>query len=81
VTELGYTGSYTVTSDNTAAVTANSPVTAAGSPWTTTVGITAVAAGIANVTVTDSHDQSVTVTVTVTTTPVTIQGHEKGKGH
>jgi len=81
VTELGYTGSYTVTSDNTAAVTANSPVTAAGYPWATTIGITAVAAGIANVTVTDSHNQSVTVTVTVTTTPVTIQGHEKGKGH
>jgi hypothetical protein len=80
VTETGYTGSYTVTSDTTSVVTVSSPQTAAGSsPWTTTITLDAIAAGTANVKVQDAHGQSVSVAVTVTTTPITIQSHAKGK--
>ncbi len=70
VTEAGYSGTYTVTSDNTSAVGVTSPVTA--TPNTTAITITVNNAGTAHVTITDSKGQSATVTVVVTLTPITI---------
>ena len=77
VTEAGYRGQYTVTSSNTSVATASSPL--ASTADTTTIDLTAVAAGTTNVVVQDSNSQSITVAVGVTLTPVTIQskgGHK-----
>jgi hypothetical protein len=77
VLESGYVGNFTVTSDNLSVITIDaSPVTATGS--STTVNIHALAAGTANITVTDSTSQQVVVPVGVTTTPITIQGRRGG---
>ena len=70
VTEAGYRGNYTVSSDATKIVSVTTPVTATSN--TTPITVTANAAGTAHVTITDSKSQSVTVTVVVTLTPVTI---------
>jgi hypothetical protein len=75
VTEAGYRGSYTVASDDTSRVTVTTPI--ASSSDTTTIAITVPSTaqgGTANVTVSDSHGQSVRVPVTVTLTNVTVQG-------
>jgi hypothetical protein len=82
VTETGYTGSYTVTSNNDDVITIpTSSITAVGSsPWTTTITYDAISSGTAIVKVQDANNQSVSVTVTVTTTPITIQSHSKGNG-
>jgi hypothetical protein len=72
LTEAGYRGSYTVVSSAPAAVSAVSPVAATSD--TTTVTADALAAGSANLTVTDRNGQSVVVAVGVTLTPVAIQG-------
>jgi hypothetical protein len=77
VTESGYSGSFTVVSDNTLAVTVSTPVTANGS-GVTTINITAVGAGTADITVTDTNSMHVIVPVTVTTTPITIQAKRRG---
>ena len=70
VTEQGYSGAYNLTSDNTSVVAVPGTVNATNP--TTAITVTAVNAGTAHVTITDSHGQAVTVTVVVTTTPVTI---------
>ena len=68
--ETAYSGSLTVSSDNTGVVTVTTPATASGG--TATIHVNVVNAGFANITVTDSHNQSVVIPVTVTLTPVTI---------
>jgi hypothetical protein len=70
VTEQGYSGVYTLASDNTSVATV--PGTANATNPKTAITVTAVKAGTAHVKITDSHGQAVTVTVVVTTTPVTI---------
>jgi hypothetical protein len=70
VTEAGYRGNYTVSSDATKVVSVTSPVTATAN--TTPITVSVNAAGTAHVTITDSTGQSTTVTVVVTLTPVTI---------
>lgn len=68
--ESGYAGQLTVSSDNASVITVTSPATASGG--SATIDVDVVNAGFANITVTDSHGQSVVVPVTVTLTPVTI---------
>jgi hypothetical protein len=70
VTEQGYSGVYTLASDDTSVATV--PGTVNATDPKTAITVTAVNAGTAHVKITDSHGQAVTVTVVVTTTPVTI---------
>jgi hypothetical protein len=83
VTETGYRGTYTVTSNNTNQVTVDtSPVTSSSD--TTTIHITVPSnaqstdnGGASSVTVSDTNGQQVVVPVTVTITNVTIQGKHR----
>jgi hypothetical protein len=77
VTEANYSGSYTVVSNNTAAVTVTSPIAAGNG--STTIPLDAIGSGTAMITVTDSFNQFVIVPVTVTISNVTVQGNAKGK--
>jgi hypothetical protein len=75
VEEVGYRGQYTVQSSS-ADVSVTTPVTSTSDIMA--IPIDAVAAGSANVTVTDAYGQSVIFAVTVTLTPITIQAQHGG---